>query len=381
MFHQKQAQATFFANPIPVDNEQALWAEVDLTRFIIGSKTWAQKNLSEEIRAQWHEFTQHLLQKDTHPSEKLILLKISFKALKNPVEPGELAQLLTLSGYIKDAYGTRLFRSLFSENSIDGENCLRNYLISCQLLLDLQDEKDIIKIVEESLPSLDKLVCTLREKHSAYLASKYPKRKLEDTIARFVQKNELVQFPLTMTELEQLQAKYRIIESLMPALKTPTQTELQLLSKNHPSHEQRIAIIIETVQRVFKIAPHDTQLLGFLALINSGEDFRGRIGQIKTGEGKSLIIAMLAAYQALQGKPVDVVTSSPYLAQFASRTNAPFFAALGLTTSHICHKPQKSEHFAAHIVYGTNTDFEFAMLRDGIHNLGLRQRPYWYSDC
>src|SRR5262249_25377511 len=136
--------------------------------------------------------------------------------------------------------------------------------------------------------------------------------------------------------------------------------------------QQLIAIITETIRHHFKIAPHDTQILTLLALINVPEKLKGRIAQMKTGEGKSTMIAMHAAFIGCQSLFVDVVTSSSYLAIRDCEKYAPFFKALGLTTSHICHPRPSQSHFHGHILYGTNTDFEFAFLRDGLNRAELR---------
>ncbi len=56
--------------------------------------------------------------------------------------------------------------------------------------------------------------------------------------------------------------------------------------------------------------PRDTQIISLLAFLNKNEN-KGRLLQINTGEGKSLIVALLAAFKGLQGEKVDVVTTSP----------------------------------------------------------------------
>jgi preprotein translocase subunit SecA len=375
MFHSTGIPTGFFSRTQPINEMEAILEEVDLHRFISASKAWVKTKLTA-FYTQWDLFTNHLLQKDMDTSEKLILLKVAFRASKNPIEPGELAQFLTLGMHVKIAHGTRLFRSLFTENAAVAENSIRNYLTVCQLLLDLEGETGLRQLIEKALPSMSALIDALREKHAAYLLTQYPPRNLDEVIARFGEKDELVQFPLSTEELQHIKTEYCSIENYLPSLKTLTQTELQVQSRTPASREQLIAIIVETVRRVFKMLPHDTQRLAFLALLNSGEGLKGRIGQIKTGEGKSLIIAMLSAYMACQGEPVDVVTSSTYLAKFACETNREFFQALGLTTSHICHKIQTTEHFSSNIIYGTNTDYEFAMLRDGLYQRGVRDRDY-----
>ena len=127
------------------------------------------------------------------------------------------------------------------------------------------------------------------------------------------------------------------------------------------------------IRRFYKIQPYDTQIIAFLALINEKSNAaRGCIAQIKAGEGKSTVFAMLVAYKAALGLFVDLITSSSYLATRDFQKYLSFLQALGLTSSHISHAHQKQHHFHAQILYGTNSDFEFALLRDGLNRKKLR---------
>jgi preprotein translocase subunit SecA len=76
--------------------------------------------------------------------------------------------------------------------------------------------------------------------------------------------------------------------------------------------------------------------------LNSNAKIKGRIGQIRTGEGKSTIVAMLSAYFALLNNFVDVITSSPYLAMRDQQKYQPFFETFGITSSHITSRNPKA---------------------------------------
>jgi ankyrin repeat protein len=93
---------------------------------------------------------------------------------------------------------------------------------------------------------------------------------------------------------------------------------------------------------------------------------KGRIAQVATGEGKSIIIAMLALASSLMGYFVDVITSTRYLANRDWNYFAPLFAAFGVSSSTIAHDHPEQQAFNGIILYGTNTDFEFAFLRNSI---------------
>lgn len=136
-----------------------------------------------------------------------------------------------------------------------------------------------------------------------------------------------------------------------------------------------LAIIREVVRRCFGILPYNTQMISVLALLSQPEKSKGRVAQILTGEGKSTIIAVAACYLALRGDFVDIITSSHYLAVRDQKKNARLYEMLGLTSSHICYTQPIREHFNGQILYGTNTDFEFSLMRDALYGLELRRSP------
>lgn len=98
---------------------------------------------------------------------------------------------------------------------------------------------------------------------------------------------------------------------------------------------------------------------------------KGRIAQIATGEGKSTIIAMLAAYKALQGEKVDIITSSEVLASRDVEEKKSFFKLLKLTVSDNC-KINAPDCYKANIVYGDISDFEGDLLRHEFNRLNTR---------
>lgn len=124
----------------------------------------------------------------------------------------------------------------------------------------------------------------------------------------------------------------------------------------------------------------DTQLLSLLLLLNPQTD-HGRLLQVKTGEGKSTIVAMFAAINVLLGKgPIDVVTSSPVLAKRDAQTKQRFYELLGMNASHNNQDPDyirgAKNCYKADIVYGSVSDFQFDILRHEYSDLetrGIRQ--------
>lgn len=103
-----------------------------------------------------------------------------------------------------------------------------------------------------------------------------------------------------------------------------------------------LAVLREFIRRQMKILPYNTQILSVLGLINKKQELKGRIAQVRTGEGKSTIVAILSAYMALQGNFVDIITSSQYLAKRDKEKYEDFYKSLGISCSHICsNQPTK----------------------------------------
>jgi len=121
----------------------------------------------------------------------------------------------------------------------------------------------------------------------------------------------------------------------------------------------------------------DTQILSVLAFLSSDKDM-GRLCQIQTGEGKTIITAVLAAIKVLQGEKVDVITSNAVLAAEAVKDKDLFFELLGITARHNnVEESDKSsngpkECYKADIVYGNITNFQFDYLRDSFEGYGTR---------
>jgi preprotein translocase subunit SecA len=115
----------------------------------------------------------------------------------------------------------------------------------------------------------------------------------------------------------------------------------------------------------FRARPFDVQIIGGVVL------YEGKIAEMKTGEGKT-IVAPLATYLAvLEGRQVHVVTVNDYLVQRDRDWTFPFFRALGLTAGaihpqHMQTPPMKKAAYDCNVVYGTTSEFGFDYLRDNM---------------
>jgi preprotein translocase subunit SecA len=138
-------------------------------------------------------------------------------------------------------------------------------------------------------------------------------------------------------------------------------------------------IVVTGQQMTWDMVPYDVQLIGGIAL------HQGKVAEMATGEGKTLVATMPLYLNALSGRGAHLVTVNSYLAQRDSEWMGTVFKYLGLTVDCIdLHEPGSPERRAAYfadITYGTNNEFGFDYLRDNmVHQLEHRvQRPHYYA--
>ena len=123
------------------------------------------------------------------------------------------------------------------------------------------------------------------------------------------------------------------------------------------------ALVREASRRVLGMRHYDVQLIGGMVL------HKGKIAEMKTGEGKTLVATLAVALNALSGKGVHVVTVNDYLARRDAEWMGRLYGFLGLSTGIIVHGLDDEERkaaYAADITYGTNNEFGFDYLRDNM---------------
>ena len=126
---------------------------------------------------------------------------------------------------------------------------------------------------------------------------------------------------------------------------------------------EAFATVREAAKRTLGQRHFDVQLVGGMVLHD------GKIAEMKTGEGKTLVATLPVYLNALAGKGVHVVTVNDYLARRDSEWMGQIYGFLGLTTGVIVHgldDEQRRAAYAADIAYGTNTEFGFDYLRDNM---------------
>ena len=126
---------------------------------------------------------------------------------------------------------------------------------------------------------------------------------------------------------------------------------------------EAFAVCREAAKRVMGMRHYDVQLIGGITL------HEGKIAEMRTGEGKTLMGTLACYLNALSGQGVHVITVNDYLAQRDAELNRPLFEFLGLSIGTIYSKQspvEKAEAYQADITYGTNNEFGFDYLRDNM---------------
>ena len=141
---------------------------------------------------------------------------------------------------------------------------------------------------------------------------------------------------------------------------------------------EAFAVVREASKRVLGMRHFDVQLIGGMVL------HQGRIAEMKTGEGKTLVATLPAYLNALEGKGVHIITVNDYLAKRDSEWMGKLYSFLGLTVGLVISqmKPnEKQEAYNCDITYGTNNEFGFDYLRDNmvVYKNQLVQRELNYA--
>ncbi len=141
---------------------------------------------------------------------------------------------------------------------------------------------------------------------------------------------------------------------------------------------EAFAVVREASKRVFGMRHFDVQMLGAIALHN------GKISEMRTGEGKTLMATLAVYLNALPGKGVHVVTVNDYLARRDAEWMGRLYGFLGMTTGIVVPQQpneEKKTAYAADITYGTNNEYGFDYLRDNMEYRAedRRQRGLHYA--
>ena len=164
-------------------------------------------------------------------------------------------------------------------------------------------------------------------------------------------------FPARILELKEEAAKGKSLDSLMPEV---------------------FALVREASVRTLGMRHFDVQLIGGAVL------HAGKIAEMKTGEGKTLVATLAVVLNSLAGKGVHVITVNDYLARRDAEWMGAIYKFLGLSVGVILHgltDEERKEAYAADITYGTNNEFGFDYLRDNMkfYKEQIAQRSHFFA--
>ena len=190
-------------------------------------------------------------------------------------------------------------------------------------------------------------------------------------------------------EIKRIDPIVRKIEALEEEYKGLTDAQLQAKTAEFKERYQKgetlddllpeaFATCREAADRVLGLRPYRVQLIGGVIL------HQGRIAEMKTGEGKTLVATLPAYLNALSGEGVHIVTVNDYLAKRDSDWMGKVYRFLGLTVGLVIHGVDpvgKKAAYNADITYGTNNEFGFDYLRDNmaIYKAELMQRGHAFA--
>ncbi|MBQ9852006.1 MAG: preprotein translocase subunit SecA [Ruminiclostridium sp.] len=193
----------------------------------------------------------------------------------------------------------------------------------------------------------------------------------------------------TSKELKRIEPLVQKIEALEEEYKTLTDAQLQAKTPELKARlangetlddilPEAFATCREAAWRVLGMRPYRVQLIGGIIL------HQGRIAEMKTGEGKTLVATLPAYLNALAGEGVHIITVNDYLAKRDSEWMGKVYRFLGLTVGLVIHgidAKGKQEAYNADITYGTNNEFGFDYLRDNmaIYKAELMQRGHSFA--
>ena len=175
---------------------------------------------------------------------------------------------------------------------------------------------------------------------------------------------ELKRLRPIVAQVNALEASVQALSDEQPRGKT---IEFRQRSANGETLDELLpeafAVVREAGRRVLNMRHFDVQLIGGAVL------HKGKIAEMKTGEGKTLVATLPAYLNALEGNGVHVVTVNDYLARRDSEWMGKIYRFLGMTVGVIQHELTDAERqvaYAADITYGTNNEFGFDYLRDNM---------------
>ena len=318
-------------------------------------------------------------------TEKVTLSKLimrSTTSLQHPVAHRFLSEdfdeLLQYTLQLRKAFGKEFFTYYFGSLK-KNEQPIEDVVRGLALLAAPENEKRVMPLLtqlstqtitlENLLENLEAGVAEQGLKDSDFIED------IDALVQRFRVSAPGITFSLTEEQLQEIVARYMIVQHFckqyqhypLKQLSNRANEIRQLAMHNELTKKQfceLVAIGRLAIRNFFGIYARHTQIFALLGIFY---DEKSRIAQVKTGEGKSTIGALKEFVKIMQARATDVITSDPNLAKRDQVKYYPFFKKFDVKTSHLCTDHPTAEKFHAHILYGTASDFEFALMRELLH--------------
>lgn len=229
-----------------------------------------------------------------------------------------------------------------------------------------------IKSLDPMVEEINRIAESLESKSQEDIVRRTEELREQIVSARNKLESELEESGLDKDEINKrlVKAEEDILEEILPeAFAIVKDTCRRLVGESWKITGQEIT---------WDMIPYDVQIKGAVIL------HRGKVAEMKTGEGKTLVATMPIYLNALSGRGVHIITVNDYLAQRDAQWMGEVFKKLGLTVSYILNdmnNDERREAYASDITYGTNNEFGFDYLRD---NMALSpedqaQRGHYYA--
>lgn len=287
---------------------------------------------------------------------------------------------VSFAGYeelVKEAvdFSTKWGRtSLWSFHRNLGKSTLGDLILAFNLSNKIKNT-DYIEIQLERLKQKEIDVIDFLEdlKETEPKSNRIPEQKeLQTILERFKGKDPHVIFPLDEKKLTAVETQYAAVENHCKEWQHKCLGWLinkagTIQAKEIFQEEDLLKLVAIgrlALYDMYKLYLHHTQILVVLGQLCHA---KGCMAQVKTGEGKSMISTLLAFVLAMQNKTVHIISSARSLSLRDQLKLFPFFNLFSIKTSHICKDELEASFFKAQILYGTASDFEFAIMREMLY--------------
>ena len=309
-----------------------------------------------------------------HTSHKWMLAVCVLTCIKPGWPPSMVASLVHAAINIKNIFGDSVFRWVFSPRQVLPVDWAVYVNTANQMrLLVERSFATPLQLTDACRQSPHtNLVQVVSDQYHEMLRDNMSQENIDSLRARFTSKSITVPQPMTVANVASYIHDYESVLTYCQAFAALSSWALLDIIKKSAvdatthadSKHQLLAALRLVVFQVRGIYPYDTQILTLLIMLDKPAANKGRVAQVRTGEGKSTLVAMMAAYYAAQGLNVDVVTSSANLAERDEKEQREFFKAAGVTSSTLTVNDPTEHHFRGKIIYSTAYHFECSLLHE-----------------